>query len=402
MEVKKTKMKKRIFSLMLAVFLIIPCAFLFGACGGADNGDGDGTETNAKVMNVSLNPELEFVLDQNDKVLTVNALNEDGNNIISIAIDAEKTFEGLTADEAVNLFLELTKDNGYLITGSNEEVCVKISGEAEELMSKIKNAANNFFAEKGVNSVRIIDGTINKDAILAEVKKCVLEYSEQELAGMTEGQLIDLLKTSREETKNLLTQELKDAYYNMRLEKINIAELEALKKHVNLLSPEIAQSFNDAMKALTDAVDNLEKAYNEQILAEESVYNKAKNTYVAAKEALLKERLALAEAGFPEEKPASLKALEDAVDEAESALANVKTAVDSAIATAKAAIDSAITLAEIHVATVKGLIETYVPGFDAVYENAKQEMKKDFKTYFAGNDQFKDFVGQGHWGKQAA
>ena len=395
-------MKKRIFSLMLAVFLIIPCAFLFGACGGADNGDGDGTETNAKVMNVSLNPELEFVLDQNDKVLTVNALNEDGNNIISIAIDAEKTFEGLTADEAVNLFLELTKDNGYLITGSNEEVCVKISGEAEELMSKIKNAANNFFAEKGVNSVRIIDGTINKDAILAEVKKCVLEYSEQELAGMTEGQLIDLLKTSREETKNLLTQELKDAYYNMRLEKINIAELEALKKHVNLLSPEIAQSFNDAMKALTDAVDNLEKAYNEQILAEESVYNKAKNTYVAAKEALLKERLALAEAGFPEEKPASLKALEDAVDEAESALANVKTAVDSAIATAKAAIDSAITLAEIHVATVKGLIETYVPGFDAVYENAKQEMKKDFKTYFAGNDQFKDFVGQGHWGKQAA
>ena len=393
-------MKKRIFSLMLAVFLIIPCAFLFGACGGADNGEG--TETNAKVMNVCLNPELEFVLDQNDKVLTVNALNEDGNNIISIAIDAEKTFEGLTADEAVNLFLELTKDNGYLITGSNEEVSVKISGEAEELMSKIKNAANNFFAENGVNSVRIIDGTINKDAILAEVKKCVLEYSEQELAGMTEGQLINLLKTSREETKNLLTQELKDAYYNMRLEKINIAELEALKKHVNLLSPEMAQLFNDAMKTLTDAVDNLEKAYNEQILAEESVYNKAKNTYVAAKEALLTQRLALAEAGFTEEELASLKALEDAVDEAESALASVKTAVDGAIATAKAAIDSAIALAETYVATVKGLIETYVPGFDAVYENAKQEMKKDFKTYFAANDQFKDFVGQGHWGKQAA
>ena len=80
----------------------------------------------------------------------------------------------------------------------------------------------------------------------------------------------------------------------------------------------------------------------------------------------------------------------------------MKTAVDSAIATAKAAIDSAIALAENYVVTVKGLIETYVPGFDAVYENAKQEMKKDFKSFFAGNDQFKDFVGQGHWGKQAA
>ena len=394
-------MKKRIFSLMLAIFLIIPCAFLFGACGGADNGDGNDTETNNKVMNVSLNPELEFILDQNDKVLTVNALNEDGNNIISIAIDAEKTFEGLTADEAVNLFLDLTKDSGYLITGSNEEVSVKISGEAEELMSKIKNAANNYFIEHNVNSVRIIDGTIDKDAILAEVKKCALEYSQQELAGMTESQLINLLKTSREETKNLLTQELKDAYYNLRLEKINIAELEALSQYVNLLPEETSKLFTDAMKALNDAVAGLEAIYNEQILAEASDYNQAKEAIITAKETLLAERLALAEAGFDEDKLATLKGLEDAVNEAETALESIKSSVDTAIETAKKAIDSAFDTAKIYVATVKGLIETCMPGFDAIYDNAKTNMKKDFKTYFADHEKFKEFVGQGHWNKVA-
>ena len=70
-------------------------------------------------------------MDQNDKVLTVNALNEDGNHIISIAIDAEQTFEGLSADEALEMFLDITKDNGYLITGNEEQVSIKISGDAE-------------------------------------------------------------------------------------------------------------------------------------------------------------------------------------------------------------------------------------------------------------------------------
>lgn len=393
-------MKKRIFSLMLAIFLIIPCACLFGACGGADNGDGDTTETNNKVMNVSLNPELEFVLDQNDKVLTVNALNEDGNNIISIAIDAEKTFEGLTADEAVNLFLELTKDNGYLITGSNEEVSVKISGEAEELMSKIKNAANNFFAEKGVNSVRIIDGTINKDAILAEVKKCALEYSQQELAGMTEGQLIDLLKTSREETKNLLTQELKDAYYNMRLEKIKIAELEVLYKYAEDIKGDTRAFFETAMKNLNDAVDALEEAYNNVFLNAESDYNEAKQFYIQAKEELLAQRLALGVDGFTEKELATLAGLEKTAADLEANLATAKTAAAGMLETAKTTLNTAFSSAMVYVDSIKTFLNV-IPGFDAVYENAKQEMKKDFKTYFASNDQFKDFVGQGHWGKAA-
>lgn len=398
-------MKKKIFSLMLAIFLIIPCAFLFGACGGTDNSDGKGndTETNNKVMNVSLNPELEFVLDQNDKVLTVNALNEDGNNIISIAIDAEKTFEGLTADEAVNLFLDLTKESGYLITGSNEEISVKISGDAEVLMNKVRNAANNYFIEHNVNSVRIIDGTIDKDAILAEVKKCALEYSEQELAGMTESQLINLLKTSREETKNLLTQELKDAYYNLRLEKINIAELEVLYDFIDRL-PASAETikglFNNGMKALNDAVADLEVVYNEQILAETSAYNQAKEAIITAKEALLAQRLALAEAGFPEDKLATLEELEDEVKEAETALASIKISVDTIIDTAKKAIDSAFELVEIHVATLEGFF-ALVPEFNTVYENAKNDMKNDFQEYFTNNEKFKDFVGQGYWGKVA-
>ena len=132
------------------------------------------------------------------------------------------------------MFLDITKDNGYLITGNEEQVSIKISGDAEQLLSKVNNIATAYFMENGISGVRVLTDNLGKDEILNEVKKCTREYAEQDLAGMTEDQLVNLLKTSREETKGLLTQELKDAYYNMRLEKINSAELEALSKYVNL------------------------------------------------------------------------------------------------------------------------------------------------------------------------
>ena len=139
-------MKKKILSLLLVFCFIIPCAFGLVACGGNDDDDDKSTTSaTAKVMNVSLNPKLEFVLDKNDKVVSVNALNDDGNNIISISIDEEtqkSLFEGLTADEAVELFLEISEENGYLISGDEEEIKIEISGSAESLISKIKSAAN--------------------------------------------------------------------------------------------------------------------------------------------------------------------------------------------------------------------------------------------------------------------
>ena len=80
---------KKFLSILFAFLVLVPCTYVLTACGG------NKTE---KVMNVDLNPSLEFVLDKNDKVVTVNALNDDGNHIISIATKSETLFEGLTAE----------------------------------------------------------------------------------------------------------------------------------------------------------------------------------------------------------------------------------------------------------------------------------------------------------------
>ena len=389
-------MKKRIFSLMLAVFLVIPCAFLFGACSGTDNGDG--TETNAKVMNVSLNPELEFILDQNDKVLTVNALNEDGNNIISIAIDAEKTFEGLTADEAINLFLDITKDNGYLITGSREEISIKISGEAEELLKKVENKAKQFFIENEIDVV-VIPATLKKADIVNELQQCVKEYSKAELEKMTEAQLIDLLKGSREETKNLLTQELKEAYYDLRLEKINTAELQSLSELVARFGQfvENSEEFATLMGTLNNAVTALETVYQEQFLAEDSPYNIAKQAYIDAKKTLLARRLELIKEGLTEDEHLILDELAQNVATAEAAWNSAKATAELAIQEAKSALNKALNDAKSMAEVIKEILKPFADLTQLL--KAKENMREGFKDYFAGHDQFKDFLGRGHWQK---
>ena len=153
-------MKKRLCSLLLTVCLLFSCAFTMSACGENDN--------SAKVMNLSLNPEIEFILDQNDKVVSVNALNEDGNHIISISIDTEtakSAFEGMTAEQAVELFLKITEENGYLITGDQEEIEIEISGNANKLMREVRDKANEFFNKNGLN-VEIETDRIDKEDIV--------------------------------------------------------------------------------------------------------------------------------------------------------------------------------------------------------------------------------------------
>jgi hypothetical protein len=84
---------------------------------GAFVGCGDKGKADEKtIMNVSLNPEVEFVLDSNNKVVSVNALNEEGNLVISA--EAFENVEGKSAEEAAQLFVKVSAETGFLVSGT--------------------------------------------------------------------------------------------------------------------------------------------------------------------------------------------------------------------------------------------------------------------------------------------
>ena len=115
-------MNKKIVSFVLSACLAVPATMLLTGCDGHD----DNT-----VMNVSLNPSVEFILDSNDKVVSVNAKNEEGNLILSAQANGEQ-FVGKDANSAVKLFASYSKEMGFLFEGNvksgENEIKIQYSG----------------------------------------------------------------------------------------------------------------------------------------------------------------------------------------------------------------------------------------------------------------------------------
>ena len=125
-------MKKKFLSFVIALCLILPSMFLLTAC--------KNTEPSSRVLSVDLNPQVEFVLDAENKVASVNALNDDGYAIINADVD----FSGLSAEDAVDLFLDTANDLGFVVDKQGEEITISISGEdAQKLYNNVKAKALN-------------------------------------------------------------------------------------------------------------------------------------------------------------------------------------------------------------------------------------------------------------------
>lgn len=258
-------MKKKIFSFLIALCMILPMAFMLTACKEPDPA--------SRVLTVELNPEVEFVLDSNNKVVTVNALNDDGYAVVTADVD----FSGLSAEDAVDLFLETANELGFVVDAAGEEVTISISGEnAEKLYNKVKASAQQVLQSINVENITIDFDAIDKEDLMEEVEKCFTEYTENQLNGMTEEELIAKLKQSREETKDLLNQKAKELYYLMRENEILVAKMEAL--HINA-------------DALIAQFNTVKQSFINNYLKDTSVYKTELEEYIAAKKDFLAENL---------------------------------------------------------------------------------------------------------------
>ncbi len=241
------------------------------------------------VMNVSLNPQVEFILDANDKVISVNALNEEGNLIITA--EAFEDVEGKTAEEAAKLFVEVSKETGYLVSGTasagDNQISFSFSGDksdATALYNEVKAEVSAYLESVDVTAA------LNQAAALTEakIKELVDECAPYlETAKMEYSELMDALIESRKETAEYYSQELKNAYYEAKEFAMNQAEFEALKEQVNVVTGAILDGLNDIY---VSAVETLEKTRMELLVNEDSIYQQALKAFREAKVEFLKGR----------------------------------------------------------------------------------------------------------------
>ena len=279
-------MKRKVFSLFLLLFLSL---FTLASCENSSSK----SETITR-MTVDINPSVEFMVDGDNKVISVTALNDDGSILI-----VGEAFVGKTPEEAVELMVSLAADTGYLVKGnveaSENEVKISVSGDskyAEDLLNDVKETAAETLEKLDIN------GCVEqvKALELAALRKLALStslYTEAEIEAMSEQQLYDVIAQGRIETALLLTEEMRKVYYSAKEYEISFAQSEEVSKIIKSMGfiyTAVHTTYNSALELYGSAITELEELRYDLLVSPESDYQKALAKLRDAKVELLEKK----------------------------------------------------------------------------------------------------------------
>ena len=288
-------MKIKCLSLALCLCLLIGMALPLASCKKSEPTPPEGTYTR---MTVDINPSVEFMVDDQNKVVSVTALNDDGSILI-----AGEAFVGKTPEEASRMVVSLATDAGYLVKGEihventdeSQKVEISVSGNsdyAKELAKNVKSDVEKYLKDNKITAT--VESV--KAKTLDEMRKVVIEdglFTEDEVKNMTEEQLYKALAAGRIETAQLLTAEMREAYYRAKDYKISFVEKQATADIISGMGATykvLMSGYSTALAAYSTSIDTLDKLRYSLLVDPESAYQKALANLRDAKEDLLKEK----------------------------------------------------------------------------------------------------------------
>ena len=288
-------MKIKCLSLALCLCLLIGMALPLASCKKSEPTPPEGTYTR---MTVDINPSVEFMVDDQNKVVSVTALNDDGSILI-----AGEAFVGKTPEEATRMVVSLATDAGYLVKGEihventdeSQKVEISVSGNsdyAKELAKNVKSDVEKYLKDNKITAT--VESV--KAKTLDEMRKVVVEdglFTEDEVKNMTEEQLYKALAAGRIETAQLLTAEMREAYYRAKDYKISFVEKQATADIISGMGATykvLMSGYSTALAAYSTSIDTLDKLRYSLLVDPESAYQKALANLRDAKEDLLKEK----------------------------------------------------------------------------------------------------------------
>lgn len=273
------------------------------------------------VMECNVNPNVQFVLDQNNNVMRVNYLNEDAEALLK-----EVNFNGKSADEAAKLFVELSTEAGFIeVQTTGTRVDVTISCEKPEkyadLQQKIVNKVNKYFDENGI----VAGAVASVKANLADAVEKI-GVSASKLANKTTEEIFALYEEQSKELEDIAVSLHGDFFeFVENLKNTTFSMLDSLEEAIAELEETInnANIPNELKDLAKKELDNAKKLYNEN----KDAFKKMVDDKIAELKELSKTIFAQAKT-----------ALENAKNEVKQAIADYKTYYEQN----KAAVDQAI------------------------------------------------------------
>lgn len=248
----KNKFKKFTIGVMSAVMVAGATSSLAGCSCSEDD--------KLQVMTMSVNPGVEFIVDKSDKVVSVSASNEDGAYLISKFTE----FTGMSAGDAAKKFLELSEQYGFVVSGTmdGEKVTISVSGEgADELYKDVKNSIKKKVSDLGMQVADMVK--IAEDDIKEMIETCYQEYTESEINELSEEKLLEMLKSSREETKGLFTEDERLEYYKERAQMVIETKIQTVKTYLNTQLGALGSLINGTVTSTLETINStITTAYN--------------------------------------------------------------------------------------------------------------------------------------------
>lgn len=259
---------------------MLAAVLCFSVCSFAACSDNQANARDTAVMTVSLNPKVEFVLDSNDVVVAVNALNEEGNLIVSADV-----FVGKDKETAVQTFVQVSKETGFLVTGNvkagENEINVSISGkDAQARYEEVKAKLDEYLSKEKIDAT-VAQAKEDINAFIdAQVAKVAPYLEAAEIKAMDYAEKIKILMESAEETAKMYSEEVKNAYYRAKADAYEIAKFEYIAEQLDATTA-LALKTNTALYQA--ACKAYETAYNGLFVNEKSAYQLSLASFRLAK-----------------------------------------------------------------------------------------------------------------------
>ncbi|MGM9645762.1 MAG: hypothetical protein ACI3XS_03640 [Eubacteriales bacterium] len=237
-------------------------------------------------VSMRINPEIELVVDKDSKVVSVNAINEDGETVL-----CELDLVGMTVEEAGEAFTDMAAELGFIDVDSDETtVYIMGNGEDEELVNnieeKLTERINGYFDNKGIfgkvsrESLKEYEDLAHewnvseRDArMVSRILELYPEMTEEEVLALSIEERIKLIKDNS--VKNGLTAGLLGKYNSdvqvVKEEFANMFELRKELKKLELqledetLSEEELALVREEYEAKKDEYDALKEQYEATI-----------------------------------------------------------------------------------------------------------------------------------------
>lgn len=222
---------KKVFSFLLIVFLVVPVFFASGCSCKKDEGS-------TKTMSMSMNPEITFVVDNENKIASISYGNSDAD-----VLYANVDLVGMDVESAVKVFVEIGAISGH-VNFAGQDFTIDVSGtvdaDVKALQETVSNKVKDVFQSLGVQV------TVKTEEITAEYKHTTLvnlakglypEYSEEELKAKTDEELVELVNAKQKQLEGLVTSKVHEIEES--LEKVFMTAIDTARETIRTLEKTI-------------------------------------------------------------------------------------------------------------------------------------------------------------------